>query len=577
MTRGRICSLGFSRSIAFGSLAFVACGSTPPPTATGNDSSPPLLPDTLKQVETASAVMPPAINSQCFGGRAFVVYGRGIGASRMASSDLNCFLNHTANCFQSQPLNELNSDTLSMTNAPQWKSARQGQPQNFTCNTNLAPMQTVSKYRVWYTDSLITRVGPQDLLHAYLIMINHPPKTPVPARLPADKNNNPPACSNPFTTCSLAVAKSTDCGSTWTLQSVFDLNDQNFMGGNWAVPEYDANGTFQKGDAIDRPEIFVDPYFKFSSTSSVFLTAAIRMGPQAGKTIVLKSINGSNSWSNPVFLPGLNPGAGGNPTVITATPQHRVYAFRCEGTEPKLYWSDDYGGSFKQNHVLTVKYSDAVVGPLNCGVANSSDLASSVAAGSPSIGITRWGDPTLDNVIVTYSAVINKVQVQPVILIHTKVAGDESPEILFSFLIKGDAGRSVVQATLTSTDRFEFKPDETNDPLYDAAVLYWLEIPSAKSGGTSTAKYMAGRRAILWNNKQQLSLNNTAADTWAWNVIPDTNGTVFIGDYNRGSFYVTRGKGGQKVLHFVSTWPQSQPSSTPNLLIHSNVINWSEP
>src|SRR5262249_33705342 len=142
-------------------------------------------------------------------------------------------------------------------------------------------------------------------------------------------------------------------------------------------------------------------------------------------------------------------------------------------------------------------------------------------------------------------------------------------------LIKGDEGRSVVQATLVPTDRFEFQPDETNDPLYDGALLYWLEIPSAK-GGNSTVKYMVGRRGLLWKNKQPLALKNGVPDSWSWNV---NASNPFIGDYNRGSFYVDSDdkRGGKKSLHFVGTWPQSQPSGTPNLLIHSNVVTWKEP
>jgi hypothetical protein len=465
----------------------------------------------------------------------------------MSSTDLNCYLNGTPSCFQSQTFNELTSDTFQMSNAVQWNGA--GQPQNFACNVNQAPLQTVQRYIVWYTDSLITRVGQKDLLHIYLTMANHPPKSAVPNRF---DSTLPVGCNNPFTTASLAVAKSYDCGQTWDVTTAFDLNDPNFEGGAWAVPEYDANGNSnQKGYAIDRPEVFVDPYWPWPLKTSVFLTAAIRMGPQAGKTMVLKSLDGGKSWLDPVLLLGLNPNAGGNPTVLTTTPQHRVYAFRCEGTEPKLYWSDDYGESFKEKDVRTIKYADSNVGPLDCAVANFSDLASNVGAGSPSIGITRWGDPSVDNVIVTYPAVIDNVQVQPVMLVTTTSAGDEDPLITSNILIKGDQGRSVVQATLVPTDRFEFQPDEVNDPLYDGALLYWLEIPSAK-GGNSTAKYMVVRRGFLWENKQQLALNNSVPDSWLWNVNVIPGKPSFIGDYNRGSFYVDSDdkREGKKRLHF---------------------------
>lgn len=559
---------GIACCVAAG-LTFLSCGPAPPPAAAGSNSSAPLLSDTMAQVETASAVMPPSVNSECSSGRVFVVYGRQYGASRMASTDLNCYLTGGANCFQAQALHEWDGDTFSMTGAAQWNGV--GNPQNFACNANLTPTQTLPKHNIWYTDSLITRVGSQDLLHVYLIMANRPPKTPVPNRLDGAK---PVGCNNPFTTCSLAVVKSSDCGQNWQTQTVLDLNDPNFMGGAWAVPEYDALGkTNQKGYAIDRPEILVDPYFPFPLKTAVFLTAAIRMGPQAGKTMLLKSLDGGASWLKPVLLPGSNPGAGGNPTVIATTHPHRVYLFRCEGTEPRLYWSDDYGASFKEKDVRTVKYADANVGPLDCAVASSSDLSANVGAGSPSIGITRWGNPDVDNVILTYSAVINKKQVQPVMLVTTKVAADEDPEITSNILIQGDQGRSVVQATLTPSDRFEFQPDESNDPLYDAAMLSWLEIPVGDSALLTTAKYITVRRGLLWGNKQQFSLKNGAADNWKWNVNPKN---PFIGDYSRGSFYVDTA-GGKKVLHFISTWPQSQPSATPNLLIHSNILNWSQP
>jgi hypothetical protein len=278
----------------------------------------------------------------------------------------------------------------------------------------------------------------------------------------------------------------------------------------------------------------------------------------------------------PVLLPGSNPNNGGNPTAIATTPKNRVYAFRCEGTEPRLYWSDDYGATFKEKDARTIKYQDANVGPLDCGVASSSDLASGVGAGSPSIGISRWGNPDVDNVIVTYSAVIDKRQVQPVMLVTTNVAGDKDPQITSNILIKAGKDRSVVQATLIPTDRFEFHPDEANDPFYDAAVLYWLDVPSS-STGTTTVKYKVVRRGLLWSDDKQLSLKNGVADGWTWNVNP-TN--TFIGDYNRGSFLfanLTGEAAAKKSLHFVGTWPQSQSGTTPSLLIRSNMISWSEP
>ena len=551
-----------------------ACAPSPAPAPTaGSNSSIALLSDNKVHVETASAVMPPGINSNCQGGRVFVVYGRQYGASRMASTDIKCYLASGANCFQSQSFNELSSDTFTMSNAKQWDGS--GQPQNFTCNAGQTPTQTVQRHNVWYTDSLITRVGNKDLLHAYLAMANHPPKSPVKNRL---NNSIPIGCNNPFTTCSLAIVKSSDCGQTWTKQNVIDLNDPAFMNGSWAVPEYDSSGVSnQKGYAIDRPEIMVDPYFPFPNKTSVFLTAAIRMGPQAGKTIVMRSLNGGDNWLSPVLLPGTNPGNGGNPTVIATTPKNRVYAFRCEGTEPRLYWSDDYGASFKDKNSATTKYQDANVGPLDCGVAAPTDIGGNVGAGSPSIGIARWGNPDVDNVIITYSAVIDKRQVQPVLLVTTVQAADPNPKITANILIQGASGHHVVQASLISTDRFEFKPDEANDPLFDASLLFWLDIASPGSGGAATARYKVVRRGLLWQNDQPLALKNGAAYNWNWNVI---SSNPFIGDYNRASFLfanLTGEAAAKPRLHFVSTWPESVPSATPNLLIHSNIVTWPEP
>src|SRR5262249_38644787 len=189
------------------SIVFSGCGPAPPPPTTGADSSAPLLSDTKMHVETSSAVMPPGISSSCSDGRVFVVYGRQYGASRMSSTDLSCYLNGTPNCFQSQPLSELTSDTFKMSNVMQWNGS--GLPQNFACHGKLAPLQTVQRHIVWYTDSLITRVGQKDLLHIYLTMANHPPKSAVPNRL---DSTLPAGCNNPFTTASLAVVKSNDCG-----------------------------------------------------------------------------------------------------------------------------------------------------------------------------------------------------------------------------------------------------------------------------------------------------------------------------------------------------------------------------
>src|SRR3954453_19329767 len=92
---------GIAGRLAAALALLSACGSPPPPAGAGSNSSAPLLSDTLAQAETASAIMPPAVNSQCANGRVFVAYGREWGAARMASTDLSCYLTGAAGCFQS--------------------------------------------------------------------------------------------------------------------------------------------------------------------------------------------------------------------------------------------------------------------------------------------------------------------------------------------------------------------------------------------------------------------------------------------------------------------------------------------
>jgi hypothetical protein len=557
--------------LAVGSaLLLGACGGHPGPATAALDSSSPILPESYKQVETGSAVMPPGINSSCPNGRMLVTYGRQYGAQRMASKDLACYLNGTAGCFAEQPPSELSGDNITFTSSREWTGS--GQPQNFSCKPNQEPTQSIPRDNIWYTDSLMTRVATSDLLHIYLVMANHPPKTPVPNRLDKTK---PIGCNNPFTTCSLAIVRSTDCAGNWVKKTVIDLNDPNFMGGAWAVPEWDAQGITGQGSyAIDRPEVWVDPWFPFPVKSAIFLTAAIRLGPKAGKSMVLKSFDGGDDWMPAVLLPGQNANNSGNPTVITTTTNHRVYAFRCEGTEPKLYWSDDYGNTFPDKNSLTFKYQDQTLAkPLDCGQVASTNLQDSVGAGSPSVGITRWGASDLDDVLIMYSGVVNNQEVAAVMMLLTRVAGDKNPSVNSELLIKGDSGHSILQATFVPTDRFEFHPDENNDPLYDGTLVYWMDVPAK---GASTANYMTVRRGLLWSDKKALAVKNGAADTWSWNV-DSTN--PFIGDYNRGSFIYAdlSGKNQKPQLHFFSTWEQSNPGDTTNVLIHSNMVNWSEP
>ena len=571
MTGASMKSASWAAGLALaGALFLSACGGNPGKPAAKLDSSAPLLPQPDMQVETASAVMPPGVNSSCPKGRMLVTYGRQYGATRMASNDLTCYLTGSAGCFAQQSSSELSGDNISFTSNREWNGS--GQPQNFSCKPNQGPQQTVQRDNIWYTDSLMTRVAQSDLLHIYLVMANHPPKTPVPNRIDKTK---PVGCNNPFTTCSLAVVRSTDCGSTWVKKTVLDLNDPNFMGGAWAVPEWDAQGnTGQGGYAIDRPEVWVDPYFPFPLKTAVFLSAAIRLGPKAGKTMVLKSLDGGDSWLTPALLPGANANNSGNPTVITTTPNHRVYAFRCESTEPKLYWSDDYGSTFKVKDSVTFKYQDQTLAkPLDCGQVSSSNLQDSIGAGSPSVGIARWGAPNVDDVLVMYSGVVNNQQVAAVMMVVTRSAADENPTVNSELLIKGASGHSILQATLVPTDRFEFHPDENNDPLYDATMVYWMDVPAK---GTSTANYMAVRRGLLWSDQKPLALKNGGVETWSWNLDP-TN--PFIGDYNRGSFIYAdlSGKNQKPQLHFFATWEQSTGGETRNLLIHSNMVDWKEP
>ncbi len=557
--------------LAVGSaLLLSACGGKPGPPATALDSSSPILPESAKQVETGSAVMPPGVNSSCPKGRMVVTYGHQYGATRMASNDLTCYLNNSSGCFSDQPASELVGDNITFTSSREWNGS--GQPQNFSCNPNQEPTQSIPRDNIWYTDSLVTRVATSDFLHIYLVMANHPPKTPVPNRLDKTK---PIGCNNPFTTCSLAIVRSTDCGSTWVKKVVIDLNDPGFAGGAWAVPEWDAQGNTGQGSyAIDRPEVWVDPYFPFPVKSAIFLTAAIRLGPQASKSMVLKSLDGGDNWLTPVLLPGQNANNSGNPTVITTTPNHRVYAFRCEGADPKLYWSDDYGNTFPDKNSLTFKYQDQTLSkPLDCGQTAPANLQGNVGAGSPSVGITRWGASSLDDVLIMYSGVVNNQQVAAVMMLTTRVAGDKNPSVTSELLIQGASGHSILQATFVPTDRFEFHPDENNDPLYDATVVYWMDVPAK---GVSTANYMAVRRGLLWSNQKPLAIKGGAADTWSWNV-DSTN--PFIGDYNRGSFIYSdlTGNNNKPQLHFFATWEQSTPGETTNVLIHSNMVNWNEP
>jgi len=563
--------VGVLSSLAVGTvIVFSGCGGKPgPPVAVLNSDSALLSQDRM-QVETGSAVMPPGVNGSCSNGRMLVTYGLQYGATRMASNDLNCYLTGAANCFQAQPASELVGDNITFTSNKQWNGS--GNPQNFSCKTSQAPTQDVQRDNIFYTDSLMTRVAAGDLLHVYLVMANHPPKTPVPNRLDKTK---PVGCNNPFTTCSLAVVRSSDCGTNWTKKKVIDLNEPNFMNGAWAVPEYDAQGNSnQSGYAIDRPEVFVDPYFPFPLKTAVFLTAAIRMGPMAGKTMVLKSLDGGDSWLTPVLLPGVNANASGNPTVIATTPNHRVYAFRCEGTEPRLYWSDDYGASFKNADSQTIKYQDqSLAAPLDCQTVAASNLQATIGAGSPSVGVTRWGVPNVDDVIVMYSGVVNNQQVAAVMLVTTKAAGDKNPVVTSNLLIKGASGHSILQATFVPTDRFEFHPNEDKDALFDAVVVYWMDVPAK---GNSTANYMTVRRGLLWGNATALAVKNGGAYNWSWNINPTF---PFIGDYNRGSFIYAdlSGKNQPPQLHFFTTWEESSPSPTPKVLIHSNMVNWSEP
>jgi len=50
------------------------------------------------QVEGASAVILPGVNSSCPNGRIFLSYGSGYGATRMLSSSLQCFVTQSPNC-----------------------------------------------------------------------------------------------------------------------------------------------------------------------------------------------------------------------------------------------------------------------------------------------------------------------------------------------------------------------------------------------------------------------------------------------------------------------------------------------
>jgi hypothetical protein len=583
LTRASLIKLAVA---ATGSLLLAGCPLVPPagsPAAMTN--TPALTPGAkLAQVEPSSAVMPPGANNSCPDGRVFLSYGNGYNATRMYSTNIACVLSGQS-CFTIQGDGELNAETFQMT------SIGQSTDPTFNCNTTLAtvdkPLQTVQRHNSWYTDSQIIRVGKTDLINAFLVRTYHAPAHPVSAINDPGGPSNPQlplSCANYFTTSSLVVSKSTDCGNTWKKVWSFDINDPAVQNGAWALPEWTNGNSNTRRYVVDRHEIYADPFAPLMA-QQVFLTTTIRPGPIGGSALLFRSLDGGSSWLSPVILPGANLGDNGIPTVVTTTTNTRLYVFHCEGPTPMLYWSDDYGETFKPKSGgkvvgLNVAFIDGKGNPMACNTAGANVLgnAPGLGAGSNGISIARWGNPTLDNVIITYSALNGSFQVQPVVTLLTHGKLDDSPSVNNNIIIdKSASNQSVLQGTFVPTDRLEFHPDENNDPLFDAVAFEYLIVNSPAAGGTSTMKFQLVRRGLLWQGEQQLSFNNGAADVWQWNN-PGPK-PLFFGDYTRGAFIyanLSGNMGAKPALQFFVPWIEATPGAA-GVLAHGSFLTWPEP
>ncbi len=318
------------------------------------------------------------------------------------------------------------------------------------------------------------------------------------------------------------VWRSTDCGKTWTAATTVD--PINFENGRYAVPRPAGSekwcdlGCF---GGWDRIEAYADPF-----DGNVYLSTSATGGPlgnspRQATNLLFRSKNNGKDWEEVFNFPDA-----WTPTVISSTPNGRVYLYSVTDKGPTLYYSL-LGASqltfskpvlvfYTQNGLQIPPDGNASFGKLVAKYTNSISRVSTDASSSK----VRLSYPFIDLQLATALAVIE-------------------------VSVPDDAGKPFVRslATIRTGSRASILASAFIDP--DAAgsqsnisVLYWME------GSTATNVPSVVRYSLF---------RGDSAPTAPVKLADSGQPTKSTGHYMYGGAF-TSADGG---LNYVAQWAQA--------------------
>jgi hypothetical protein len=518
-------------------------------------------------IETASALIPPNVNSACPSGRAFITMGRWI-----QWMDLDCLSNPNgiAGC-------HLDGAKSGQIDTDAWVAAQipQTLPTFYHAGTGTCIGNTQERaYVQGGSDSAITRTGASG--ENLLVMFAGARRMARPTTIGI--------CGQPKMRCAPETAnavnftmRSTNCGTNWTVHKVIDNGDG--IGNASASAPRPAGGTSPRWCGnLDMFLLHRNPYSP--GTGSKYIYAVGGTGSSCcggvGGHAVYRSSDDGQSFQYKTTIDVGNPGNPTNrqasPFAATVWPDGTVGLFGCDATTARTYWSwgsDDavwkvFDGATLPCRMLPADQMPAKLKTIPQTFAAMSRVTDS--APNSLYNYARIAFPTLEfngSGVLRTSLVLghlalprNGAPVTPSVSTPVIMAG-ASPE------------NSFFRASFASDSYFPAGPD--------TAVLYWQE---GDSQGRYFTRYSTASGLGNYTPARDLSVSSSGAlRTWTPNFNFGVDGLRWGGEFDRPSFYQVAGESGilNDVYHAFTQWTESHASEANSGYVHYNTVNLFRP
>ncbi len=361
--------------------------------------------------------------------------------------------------------------------------------------------------------------------------------------------------------------RSTDCGSTWALWSTLDFGTA--LDGKYGIPRpvkntpdgpvdidpskvpseqsIDKNGNLMWWvGGGDRTELYACPF-----TGNLYLTTRVISGPyknnlQQNKTLLMY-YNGKD-WELIKELPAWAP------TVMTSTPDGRLFVFQQAGTVPTIYFSLSHLKA-KEKPQLSSGYAVHYVESKGRSLLAQGPLGVNIRDQVPAPSLSRYStDSKSSKVRVAYEC-RNSAGNQQACIIDVDVQDPAKAPIVnnVGMIQAADPkNESVMYFTFIDPDYIDMPTGLRSN----ASVLYWLEAPREGFSGSYSIRYTVFRNDE-YHPPNFLSVKKNKP--WTWDTPKD------IGDYMTGGFFWANNS-----LNYFAQWVE--PTG-----IRANIVTISNP